>query len=849
MFDPYRKWLGITAKDQPPNHYRLLGLELFESDLDVVEGAADKQMGHVRQYQSGEHAADAARILNELAIARLCLLKPATKVAYDEKLRKQTAAAEPEPVFPEGSLFSDDTPLLPPPRKKGKSKRSQSVVSRQQMMLGGGIAAVLLLAVVFFSSRGPRQPTPKPAESSEIANAASTTQDVKPTANVTAPASRTMSSAPDSNSMSKAPDSKSFESKESPLLSEPAGTPVDLLKLVDLKRDVVAGRWEQTTNGLVSERSSRIYLPVKLSEDYQLRYTIRLLEGADTLSLGFMMGGRQGVVALDSYRATASGLYLDGCNPDNNCTTRRGKLFDQNQPGTVVLTVHPRHFHAAFNGKTFVNWYGDPQRLSLDSAWNLACRESPYVIAIEARYAIELATMTPIKPEAEPAPIARLDREIDILPLMDVDRDVIQGVWSINKNTLRSPENLGKIYVPGEVPEEYSLSMTAELPAEHEGDFAFAIGLFAHGSQRQISCTLKHTGFDTIDGKLLENNDTTTPGPLLKPGTPVHLVCTVTKSGIRLEADGKSIINWKGDFRRLSSTAAWSVPDGRRLYLGSWKHLKLRDIKLGPPLPPPKLPEHLPRPSRPIDLLALIDPTRDAYIGTWERDGTSVICRGDQELNKLAIPFELPDEYKLTVRVARLDGGKVNTESLWLFLPAPLSTTNISVDGLGSTFSGADFDGVNYSGNALSYRGGPILQKGKSHEVVAVVSNTRRLLTCDGKTIFDWKGDPRRFSYDFGRWPVAGRLTIGSWAQRFRFEKIEIEQLPESHFPEPPALGADGDLLATLDMARDSRFGDWKLAAGKLTAAGCVAGSPANSGSRPFEIRPVLQRRTFDRDQ
>lgn len=41
-FDPYRKWLGIVPKDQPPNHYRLLGIELFESDPDVIEGAADQ---------------------------------------------------------------------------------------------------------------------------------------------------------------------------------------------------------------------------------------------------------------------------------------------------------------------------------------------------------------------------------------------------------------------------------------------------------------------------------------------------------------------------------------------------------------------------------------------------------------------------------------------------------------------------------------------------------------------------------------------------------------------------------------------------------------------------------------
>ena len=98
MFDPYRKWLGIPPKDQPPNHYRLLSLELYESDLDVIEGAADRAMGFIRNYQSGEHASLAAKLLNEVATARLCLLKPASKSEYDATLREQLAVAEVPPA-------------------------------------------------------------------------------------------------------------------------------------------------------------------------------------------------------------------------------------------------------------------------------------------------------------------------------------------------------------------------------------------------------------------------------------------------------------------------------------------------------------------------------------------------------------------------------------------------------------------------------------------------------------------------------------------------------------------------------------------------------------------------------
>ena len=45
-FDPYYKWLGIPPAEQPPNHYRLLGVTLFESDLDVIANAADQRIGH-----------------------------------------------------------------------------------------------------------------------------------------------------------------------------------------------------------------------------------------------------------------------------------------------------------------------------------------------------------------------------------------------------------------------------------------------------------------------------------------------------------------------------------------------------------------------------------------------------------------------------------------------------------------------------------------------------------------------------------------------------------------------------------------------------------------------------------
>jgi hypothetical protein len=98
-FDGYHVWLGIPPSEQPPNHYRLLGIASFETDLDVIDHAADRQMAHVRTFQAGRHAPLSQQILNELAAARLCLLNAQRKTEYDAQLRARLAAkVAPVPV-------------------------------------------------------------------------------------------------------------------------------------------------------------------------------------------------------------------------------------------------------------------------------------------------------------------------------------------------------------------------------------------------------------------------------------------------------------------------------------------------------------------------------------------------------------------------------------------------------------------------------------------------------------------------------------------------------------------------------------------------------------------------------
>lgn len=116
-FDPYYEWLGIPPKDQPPNHYRLLGIELFEANENVIDRAADRQMGHVRTFQTGQNARESQRLLNELSKAKICLLNRDKKAAYDASLRQERQELSgPVPLV---SPVSEIDAALPPPAIPG----------------------------------------------------------------------------------------------------------------------------------------------------------------------------------------------------------------------------------------------------------------------------------------------------------------------------------------------------------------------------------------------------------------------------------------------------------------------------------------------------------------------------------------------------------------------------------------------------------------------------------------------------------------------------------------------------------------------------------------------------------
>jgi hypothetical protein len=185
-FDPYHTWLGIRPEEQPPNHYRLLGLQPFEDNPDTVEHAADQRMAHLRTLQSGKHSIECQKLLNEVATAKLCLLNPEKKATYDQRLRPRlqasatgsAAAAAPGGIPPESELadsswndsFGQTGRVVPRtrPRVSGSGRKTNNGA------LVGAIVGGLMLVVVLIIWANVTGSDPAGSRPGEVAQGAKT---------------------------------------------------------------------------------------------------------------------------------------------------------------------------------------------------------------------------------------------------------------------------------------------------------------------------------------------------------------------------------------------------------------------------------------------------------------------------------------------------------------------------------------------------------------------------------------------------------------------------------------------------------------------------------------------------
>ena len=163
---------------------------------------------------------------------------------------------------------------------------------------------------------------------------------------------------------------------------------------------------------------------------------------------------------------------------------------------------------------------------------------------------------------------------VNLLELIDVEKDQVSGTWLRDKAALESSKGYGtRIEIPYQPPEEYELVVIVEPLDEPNG-----LILGQRSGERRCLVLVnfdsgqgtKLSAIENIDGKNVGSNPTSVQRPVLVKDRLSQIVCTVRKKSITVTCDGQELINWQGDSSQLSLSDYWKTPNENTLFLGTY---------------------------------------------------------------------------------------------------------------------------------------------------------------------------------------------------------------------------------------------------------------------------------------
>ncbi len=162
--------------------------------------------------------------------------------------------------------------------------------------------------------------------------------------------------------------------------------------------------------------------------------------------------------------------------------------------------------------------------------------------------------------------------EIELLPLVDPDKDGVSGKWTKGEGGLTSPKQYGaRIELPYAPPEEYDLTLIVEPLDEPNG---LILGQRSGGQRFLVLLDYRpgeapQSAIENIDGRNI-GNASTVAGPVFVQNRPAQVICSVRKTGVTVRVDGRVVIDWTGEPKQLSLGEYWETPHKETLFLGAY---------------------------------------------------------------------------------------------------------------------------------------------------------------------------------------------------------------------------------------------------------------------------------------
>jgi hypothetical protein len=184
------------------------------------------------------------------------------------------------------------------------------------------------------------------------------------------------------------------------------------------------------------------------------------------------------------------------------------------------------------------------------------------------------AAQTP-PPAAEPhaAPSVRNGTPINVLSMVDVNRDTVEGGWTRQPDgslTCDGTSRFNHIVLPYQPPGEYDLSATFTITGTVGDDAVMLIFTNRHNMCTWIVNSWKQgaAGFNLIDHKTGPNNPTFAPDHPIQKGERHILMVKVRKAYIEGWLDGKMLSHYNTNGSDLTMNPGWHL-NGNQIGLGA----------------------------------------------------------------------------------------------------------------------------------------------------------------------------------------------------------------------------------------------------------------------------------------
>ncbi len=601
---------------------------------------------------------------------------------------------------------------------------------------------------------------------------------------------------------------------------------VDLLALIDPAKDAVEGSWIREGGVLRSPAGEhvRLQIPYLPPDEYDLILGVMRGDSADGFVVGLARGAAQWTAFFDKLPSEGgqSGLeMLDG----GQHTAARGMQVPPGGWASFEIRVRKSGLTVLRDGKPLYEWKGSTARLTNFPRWDVPNKQALFLGHWQSEVTFTHLALVSVtgtgRPTRTPPPVPKavpLPRgTVDLLALVDPAKDSVNGSWTVAGGKLLSGQEwFGRIVVPYVPPEEYDWRLLVER-RQHDEDFY--LGVPAGTAVVGISVDAGHSSYTGV-GDMTQKGEAVGrfPGGVLPLNKPVLLQVSVRKRSITLTADGRKIVTLplKGNEGRELLPEKWDVPVKEAMFIGAHHtafaihqlHLlpvsgKGRDLRA-------KV-EDAPLPRNAVDLLALVEPAKDAIKGDWVKDATSLTCSAGDHI-RLAIPYVPPDEYDVHYEIERVEGS----DGLLLGLARGNFQWAATLDSQPGSGYKAGLESLDGGGPAVVT--GPLFKSGTASRVELKVRKSGVSAIVDGRTVIDYKGASSRLSLPDG-WKVGNPnvLFLAAWGSSYRFTKIVLVPVAGAgrllRAPVPPPKGAV-DLLALVDPSKDGVGGTWRIEGG-----------------------------------